>query len=69
MAQKYDQKASRCIGVIVYEMIINNETYFDINWNFIESDWVYNSEMEQLLKDNFPFRDVKMKKLDNRYKE
>lgn len=69
MVQKYDQKASRCVGIIVSEIIVENETYFDINWSFIEYDWIYNKEMENLLKNNFPFRDSKMKKLENRYKK
>jgi len=36
-------------------------------WLYIESDWVYDSEYEELLKSNFPFRKAKMKKINNRY--
>lgn len=51
---KYDQQLRKCIGIY----IIYNGEYFDIGWYFIEEDWVYNSEIERKLKNDFPFRPV-----------
>lgn len=66
-AQKYDQKAYRCIGVAMFQAEIKKETFLDMYWCFIEHSWKHNSEMEKILAENFPFREVKMKKIDNRY--
>ena len=68
-AQKYDQKAYRCIGLVMFEKEINGETVLDMYWSFIEQEWEYNAEMEKLLLENFPFREVKWKRVDNRYVE
>ena len=51
LAHKYDQKLTKCIGVSFSQ----NEEYLSINWSFIEKEWEYDTEMEQLLKENFPF--------------
>ena len=66
-AQKYDQKAYRCIGLVMFEIEIDSEIVLDMYWAFLEQNWEYNAEMENLLSENFPFREAKMKKLDNRY--
>lgn len=66
-AQKYDQKAYRCVGLVMFEKEISGETVLDMYWAFDEQIWEYDSEMEKLLKENFPFREVKTKRLDNRY--
>ena len=34
---------------------------YDINWGYIEEEWAYDSELEQILKENFPFRTVREK--------
>jgi len=57
---KYDQKLDKCIGMIVYHH--PTEKYFDVNWCFTHSEWTYNEEMEKLLKENYPFRPVKIGK-------
>ena len=59
-AHKYDQKLDKCIGMIVYQH--PKEKYFDVNWCYTYSKWVYNEEFEKLLKANFPFRPVKIGK-------
>lgn len=59
-AHKYDQKLKRCIGTIVYYNA--NEKYYDINWYLIDADWEFNQEFENLMKEKFPFREVKMEK-------
>ena len=66
-AQKYDQKATKCIGLAISEKIIDKEKYFDMNWMFLEEDWRYDIEFEELLSKNFPFREVKAKRIDARY--
>jgi hypothetical protein len=59
-AHKYDQKLDKCIGMIVYQDPI--EKFFDVNWCFTSHNWVYNEEFEKLLKESFPFRQVKLEK-------
>jgi len=59
-AHKYDQKLDKCIGMIVYQHPI--EKYFDINWCYVSSKWTYNEELERFLKENYPFRPVKIGK-------
>ena len=66
-AQKYDQKATKCVGLAIFEIIIDNEKYFDMYWMFLEENWQHNKELEDLLSRNFPFREVKTKRIDNRY--
>lgn len=59
-AHKYDQKLDKCVGMIVYQH--PTEKYFDINWCYSESKWKYSDEFEALLKENYPFRAVKIEK-------
>ncbi len=66
-AQKYDQRAYRCVGLVMFETEIKKEIVLDMYWCFLEQTWEYNAEIEKLLTDNFPFREAKLKKLDNRY--
>lgn len=63
-AHKYEQKTNKCIGMIVCHN--SKEKLYDINWSYIENEWMYNEELENLLKDNNPFRDVSLKKT-NKY--
>ncbi len=68
-AQKYDQKAFKSIGVVIYEDAIEGEVFFEMYWMYIEAEWVFNEQMEELLTRSFPFREVKMKQVNNRYKD
>ena len=68
-AQKYDQKAYRCVGLVMFETQLNGETFLDMYWEFNEQEWKFNAEMEKLLLENFPFREVNWKRIDNRYIE
>lgn len=45
----------------------SKEKLYDINWSYIENDWLYNEELEKLLKENNPFRDVSLKKTNKYY--
>lgn len=53
-AHKYDQKLNKCIGVSFFR----DGEYFDVGWCYIIEDWKYDKEMERMLKEHFPFRDV-----------
>jgi len=66
-AQKYDQRAEKCVGVAIFEALENNEKYFEMFWLFIDGEWKFNKEVEEILAKNPPFRDVKTKRLNNRY--
>ncbi|GHT08678.1 hypothetical protein FACS189426_04850 [Bacteroidia bacterium] len=67
-AQKYEQEAEKCVGVTVFRDP-NMLEYFQLFWMYIEGQWVYDAEMEMLLKNNLPpFRETYYKKVENRYK-
>ncbi len=55
LAHKYDQRLSKCIGV----MIAKHGEYFDIQWCLCSHPWVEDQEFQRRLDENFPFRPVK----------
>jgi hypothetical protein len=54
-AHKYDQRLNKCIGT----SFSRDGEYYDIGWCYIEEAWMQDAEMEQRLKEHFPFRKVK----------
>lgn len=68
LAQKYDQRAEKCIGLVMFEERGEGIQDLQMFWLFVEGPWQFNPETDKLLKENFPFRDVKTKRIDNRYK-
>jgi hypothetical protein len=68
-AQKYDQRAYKSIGVVIYEDVVDGEVFFEMFWMYIEAEWTFNEQMEELLTRDFPFREVKVKQVNNRYKD
>lgn len=48
---KYKRKLNKCIGVVISK----NETYFDINWAYINENWVYNKELEEAVERELEF--------------
>lgn len=52
---KYDQKLDRCIGM----SFAKDGDDFLIDWAFLEFPWEKDDDMENLLKKNFPFRELK----------
>lgn len=67
-ANKYDNKARKSIGIVLYKEKSNLKS-FEMYWQFINEDWFYDAEMEKLLKENYPFRTSKNKTVNNRYKQ
>ena len=63
-AHKYEQKLKKCVGMIVCHN--SKQKLYDINWSYIENEWLYNEVLEKLLKENNPFRNVSLKK-ENKY--
>jgi len=55
-AHKYDQRLSKCIGVIIGK----DGKYFDISWCLINGEWARDPDLESALAANFPFRPVKL---------
>lgn len=55
-AHKYDQKLSKCVGISV---AYGDDNYFSIYWCYADFPWQYDSAMDERLKVNNPFRDVK----------
>ncbi|MEA9414297.1 hypothetical protein [Flavobacterium sp. PL02] len=66
MAHKYDSKATKCIGLIVYKDKEQSDN-FEFFWQFIEEKWVYNEELDILIAKDNPFRKIKTKRVNNRY--
>jgi hypothetical protein len=54
-AHKYDQRLSKCIGVLVAK----HQDSFYIDWCLAEYEWVEDQDIERALDENFPFRRVK----------
>jgi hypothetical protein len=52
---KYDQKLSKCIGVLVAK----DEEYFEILWCLIAHEWVLDPDIQRYLNENYPFRLVR----------
>ena len=48
---KYKRKLSKCLGVLTFK----SGEYFDINWAYLNSDWVYNKELEEAVKGDSKF--------------
>lgn len=67
-AQKYDSKASRCIGIVIFRDA-GDKMYFQIFWNYINKEWEFDQELENLMNENYPFRKSKFSRTENRYKE
>jgi len=55
-ACKYDQKVSKCIGLVC---LADDDGWFTIDWCMIEYPWKLDTKLEQNLKNNFPFRTTK----------
>ena len=68
LAQKYDTKAQKCIGVVIFRDE-NEKKYFEFYWQYVNEKWEYDEYMESLLAENYPFRESKVNKIDNRYKK
>ncbi len=62
MANKYDLKLFKCIG-ITFAIDPNNKSIYQIHWSLIEHEWVFNSELENKIKKLL--RPVQAKKINN----
>jgi hypothetical protein len=54
---KYEQKLSKCIGTT----FSHDGQFYAIDWCYIDEEWSYDSDLEQTLKENFPFRTISEK--------
>jgi hypothetical protein len=54
-AHKYDQKLNKCIGI----SFARDGEYYDVGWCYLEEPWIHDDEIEQKLREHFPFRPVK----------
>lgn len=60
LAHKYDQRLLKCIGVSIAD---DSEGRFTVDWRYVEFPWEQDAQMEEFLKTNNPFRDVKVAEL------
>lgn len=67
IAQQYDSKATRCIGIVIFRDP-QDKQYFSIYWQFIFKEWQYDEHLEKLLDVNYPFRKSRITTTENRYK-
>jgi len=56
LAHKYDQRLPKCVGVSIADDV---KPWFSVEWCYVEQPWEQDSAMEEFLKDNNPFREVK----------
>jgi hypothetical protein len=56
MAQKYDQKLPRCLGV---SFAPDTCGWYSVEWCYLEYPWEPDAELDQLLVESKPFRDVR----------
>lgn len=61
LAHKYDQKARKCVGVVVEAHLEKGQHYIDLNWMYVEQNWFYDNLIAAQLRDNFPFGQVSKK--------
>ncbi|KAB2887862.1 MAG: hypothetical protein F9K32_18530 [Desulfobulbaceae bacterium] len=69
IGHKYDRKAGKCVGVATSYITTSGGNNFDINWVYMEFPWKFDLKIDSLLRENFPFREVKHKQIYNRYKK
>jgi hypothetical protein len=68
MAHKYQSKARKCIGVVVFRDEKSPE-HFEMFWQYFNEEWTYNQYIEDALKKNSPpFRETTNKSFGNPYK-
>lgn len=60
-ANKHDMKSLKAIGV---SFVALGGGYQDVEWCFVEKPWEQNKEFDDLLKNNFPFREVSENQID-----
>lgn len=61
LVHKYEQKNTKCIGAI---FINHHEKWCDVDWCYVDCDWAYNEELENILSECYPFRPVSEKKAE-----
>lgn len=66
-AIKYDNKSQKALGAAIYRNPQNLDKV-DAIWFFLDEEWIFDQEMEKLLKDNYPFRTSISKEIKNPYK-
>jgi hypothetical protein len=62
LAHKYDQKLPKCIGVSVAPEEENR--WFSFEWCYLESAWIQDPELDEMLRKNNPSREVSAKRVD-----
>lgn len=55
------QNANKSRGLVIFRDEKQLD-YFELFWQYLEEDCQFDREIEKLLKENFPFREVKTKK-------
>ena len=63
LACKYDLKVPKCVGI---SFSPEEDAWFFAEWCYVEQPWEYNEELDIMLQQNNPFREVKIIAL-NRY--
>ena len=56
LAHKYDQRLPKCIGLSIAD---DTDRWFTAEWYYAEFPWQPDPELEQRLRENSPFREVK----------
>lgn len=60
LAHKYELKLPKCIGVSIAD---DSDGWFTAEWCYVEFPWEKDIYLEQLLRDSYPFREVRQSEL------
>ena len=59
-AHKYEMKLPKCIGVSIAD---DTDGWFTAEWLYAEFSWTKDEQLEQLLRNNYPFRMVNQREV------
>jgi hypothetical protein len=68
LAHKYEVKSKKCIGITIFRSEENLGKSFHFFWGYEEREWIYDSIIEEILANNYPFRKLTSNEIENRYK-
>ena len=60
LACKYDLKLDKCLGV---SFAPEPDGWYSVEWFYMEYPWEYDRELDERLKDDNPFREVRTKEI------
>lgn len=60
-ACKYDLRAEKCVGI---SFAPDEDDWYAVEWCYMDFAWQYDQELDQRLRENNPFREVKVRRAE-----